>query len=442
MSEALRIGVAGLGTVGAGVLKILAAQGDRLTAVCGRSVEVVAVSARDRNRDRGVDLSSMRWEDDPMALAAASDIDLVVELIGGSEGIAKDLTEAALKSGKHVVTANKAMVAHHGVALAKLAEASGVALNYEAAVAGGIPIVKAMREGLAANEIASIHAILNGTCNYILTEMEETGRDFADVLKDAQDLGYAEADPSFDVGGIDAAHKLAILATLAFGTELDFDTVHIEGIETISATDIHFAAEFGYKIRLLAIAEKIGDGLVQRVHPALVPVGTPLAAVSGVYNAVAVDGDRIGHAVLEGRGAGEGPTASAVLSDLIDIARGLVVSPFMLPVDRLKAKAPSAMAQHKSAYYLRLRAVDRAGSMAAITKALAEASVSIERIVQRGPKGDKKGGGSDASGRLPVVFVTHECDEATMVRAMDLLKAHEDVAGEPLMIRIEDGELR
>ena len=437
MSEALRIGVAGLGTVGGGVLKILAAQGNRLAAICGRPIEVVAVSARDRNKDRGVDLTSMRWEDDPMALATAGDIDLVVELIGGSEGIAKDLTEAALKAGKHVVTANKAMLAHHGVALAKLAEANGVALNYEAAVAGGIPIVKAMREGLAANEIASIHAILNGTCNYILTEMEETGRDFADVLKDAQALGYAEADPSFDVGGIDAAHKLAILATLAFGTELDFDAVHIEGIEAISATDIQFVAEFGFKIRLLAIAEKMDGGVVQRVHPALVPVGTPLAAVSGVYNAVAVDGDRVGHVVIEGRGAGEGPTASAVLSDLIDIARGLVVAPFILPVANLRAKAPSAMASHKSAYYLRLRAVDRAGSMAAITKALAEASVSIERIVQRGPKG-----GGDASGRLPVVFITHECDETTMARAMDLLKAHEDVAGEPLMIRIEDGELR
>ncbi|MAM93747.1 homoserine dehydrogenase [Parvibaculum sp.] len=435
MSNSLRIGIAGLGTVGAGVVKILAERSTHLTAACGRPLELVAVSARDKTRDRGIDLSGVRWEDDPMALASAGDIDLVVELIGGSEGIARELVEASLKAGKHVATANKALVAHHGTALAQAAESKGVALNYEAAVAGGIPIVKAMREALAGNEIRSIHGILNGTCNYILTEMETTGRDFADVLKDAQDLGYAEADPTFDVGGIDAAHKLAILASLAFGTEVDFDNVHIEGIEKISATDIAFAKDFGFKVKLLAIAEKSDDGIVQRVHPALVPEGTPLAAVSGVYNAVAVDGDRVGHLVLEGRGAGEGPTASAVLSDIVDIARGLIVAPFIVPATKLKAPARPLMEAHKSSFYLRLRAVDRAGSMAAITRALAEASISIERIVQRGGKGDD-------SGRLPVVFVTHETDESTMARARTLLAQHEDVAGTPLMIRIEDGELR
>ncbi|PKQ04546.1 MAG: homoserine dehydrogenase, partial [Alphaproteobacteria bacterium HGW-Alphaproteobacteria-12] len=276
-----------------------------------------------------------------------------------------------------------------------------------------------------------------GTCNYILTEMETTGRDFADVLKDAQDLGYAEADPTFDVGGIDAAHKLAILATLAFGTEVDFGNVHIEGIEKISATDIAFARDFGFKVKLLAIAEKAEGGIVQRVHPALVPAGTPLAAVSGVYNAVAIDGDRVGHVVLEGRGAGEGPTASAVLSDLVDIARGLVVPPFVVPAARLKAPAKALMDAHESSFYLRLRAVDRAGSMAEITRALAEASISIERIVQRGEP-EKKGG----EGRLPVVFITHRTDERTMARARTLLAKHEDVAGTPLVIRIEDGELR
>ena len=435
MTEALRIGIAGLGTVGAGVVKIMAARGSHLAAACGREIRLVAVTARDRKKDRGINLAGVRWEDDPMALAAAGDIDLVVELIGGSEGVARDLVEASLKAGKHVATANKALVAHHGTALAQLAEASNAALNYEAAVAGGIPIVKAMREALAGNEIRSVHGILNGTCNYILTEMETTGRDFADVLKDAQELGYAEADPSFDVGGIDAAHKLAILASLAFGTEVDFANVHIEGIEKISATDIAFAAEFGFKVKLLAIAEKGDDGIVQRVHPALVPVGTPLAAVSGVYNAVAVDGDRVGHLVLEGRGAGEGPTASAVISDVVDIARGMIVPPFIVPAARLRPRAKPLMDTHKSSFYLRLRAVDRAGSMAAITKALAEASISIERIVQRGGKGDD-------SGRLPVVFITHETDEATMARARALLAQHEDVAGTPLVIRIEDGELR
>ncbi len=435
MSKPLRIGIAGLGTVGAGVVKILAARGEHLAAASGRALELVAVCARDKAKDRGIDLSGVRWEDDPMALAAADDIDLVVELIGGSEGIARDLVEASLKAGKHVATANKALIAHHGTALARLAEEKGVALNYEAAVAGGIPIVKTMRESLAGNEIRSIHGILNGTCNYILTEMETTGRDFADVLKDAQDLGYAEADPTFDVGGIDAAHKLAILASLAFGTEVDFANVHIEGIEKISATDIAFAKEFGFKVKLLAIAEKSEAGIVQRVHPALVPEGTPLAAVSGVYNAVAVDGDRVGHLVLEGRGAGEGPTASAVLSDIVDVARGLIVPPFIVPATKLKAPAKPLMDTHKSSFYLRLRAVDRAGSMAEITRALAEASISIERIVQRGGK-------SDESGRMPVVFITHETDEGTMARARALLAKHEDVAGTPLVIRIEDGELR
>lgn len=435
MSKPLRIGIAGLGTVGAGVVKILAARGERLAAASGRALELAAVSARSKTKDRGIDLTGVRWEDDPMALAAADDIDLVVELIGGSEGIARELVEAALRAGKHVATANKALIAHHGTALARLAEAKGVALNYEAAVAGGIPIVKTMREALAGNEIRSIHGILNGTCNYILTEMEMTGRDFADVLKDAQDLGYAEADPSFDVGGIDAAHKLAILASLAFGTEVDFANVHIEGIEKISATDIAFAKEFGFKVKLLAIAEKSEAGIVQRVHPALVPEGTPLAAVSGVYNAVAIDGDRVGHLVLEGRGAGEGPTASAVLSDIVDVARGLIVPPFIVPATKLKAPAKPLMDTHKSSFYLRLRAVDRAGSMAEITRALAEASISIERIVQRGGK-------SDESGRMPVVFITHETDEGTMARARALLAKHEDVAGTPLVIRIEDGELR
>ncbi len=438
MTDALRIGIAGLGTVGAGVVKILAARGSHLAAASGRAIELVAVSARDKAKDRGIDLKGVRWEDDPLALAKADDIDLVVELIGGSEGVARDLVEASLKAGKHVATANKALVAHHGTALARLAEKANVALNYEAAVAGGIPIVKTMREALAGNEIRSIHGILNGTCNYILTEMETTGRDFADVLKDAQELGYAEADPTFDVGGIDAAHKLAILASLAFGTEVDFGNVHIEGIEKISATDIAFAAEFGFKVKLLAIAEKGESGVVQRVHPALVPEGTPLAAVSGVYNAVAVDGDRVGHLVLEGRGAGEGPTASAVISDIVDIARGLIVPPFIVPAAKLKAPAKAPLDTHKSSFYLRLRAVDRAGSMAEITRALAQASVSIERIVQRG----EKGRAGDGSGRLPVVFITHETDEGTMARARAHLAEHEDVAGTPLVIRIEDGELR
>ena len=436
MNKPLRIGVAGLGTVGVGVLKILADRRDFLAAASGRAFELAAVSARDASKNRGIDLTGIRFETDARALANAADIDVVVELIGGADGIARELVETALSNGKHVVTANKALIAQHGIALARVAEQRGVALNYEAAVAGGIPIVKALREGLAANEITSVVGILNGTCNYILTEMEATGRDFADVLKEAQALGYAEADPSFDVGGIDAAHKLAILASLAFGQEVAFDNVHIEGIEKITATDIKFAAEFGYKIKLLGIATRGQDGIEQRVHPALVPEGSPLAAVSGVFNAVAVRGDRVGLLVLEGRGAGEGPTASAVLSDLVDIARGLVMPPFIVPTSHLKPPAKMTVDASRSAYYLRFSAVDRAGSMADITRALAQASVSIERIVQRGERREGD------TGRMPVVFVTHATEEGSMRGALKHLSKHEEVAGKPLVIRIEDGESR
>jgi len=434
--QPLRIGVAGLGTVGAGVIKILSERQERLALAAGRPFEIAAVSARDPNKQRGLDLGKARWVNDARELAAAQDIDLVIELIGGAEGVARELVEAALKSGKHVVTANKALVAAHGVTLARLAEAGKVALNFEAAVAGGIPVIKTLREGLVGNQIESISGILNGTCNYILTEMEKTGRDFADVLKDAQALGYAEADPSFDVGGIDAAHKLAILASLAFGAEVDFANVSAEGIERITATDIRFAREFGYKIKLLGIASKSAAGVEQRVHPALVSEKTPLARVNGVFNAVAIRADRAGLLVLEGRGAGEGPTASAVISDVVDVARGVVLPPFILPVSSLRKPGRLAGERREGAYYLRLHAADRAGSMAEITRALAQASVSIERIVQRG---DEDG---ESKGRLPVVFVTHKTDEGTMQKALALLAEHEDVAGDPLMIRIVDAESR
>lgn len=433
--EPLKIGVAGLGTVGAGVVKILEARAAFLADASGRSIVLGAVSARDRAKDRGIDVSSVRWFDDAREMAKADDLDVIVELIGGSEGIARETVELALASGKHVVTANKALIAHHGLALARLAEEKGVSLNYEAAVAGGIPIIKALREGLAANEITSVVGILNGTCNYILTEMEKTGRDFAEVLADAQALGYAEADPTFDVGGIDAAHKLAILASLAFGTEIDFGSVHVEGIEKISATDISFAREFGYRIKLLGVARKTDTGIEQRVHPALVPDTTPLANVMGVFNAVAVEGDRVGQVVLEGRGAGEGPTASAVLSDLIDIARGFIVPPFIVPTSRLSPPRQASLDRHRGRYFLSLAAADRAGSMAAITRALADEGVSIERIIQRG------GSGKNENDRLPVVFVTHETEEGTMHRALAQLMQHQDVAGTPLMIRVE-GDVR
>ena len=431
MTIPLRIGLAGLGTVGGGVGKQLEQERERLSAVAGRPIVVTAICARDRSKNRGFDVSGAKWFDDPIAMARDGEIDVFVELMGGADGSAKAAVEAALIAGRHVVTANKALVAHHGGELAALAEKSGAALNYEAAVAGGIPIIKAIREGLVANKISSVAGILNGTCNYILTEMEGTGADFADVLNDAQRLGYAEADPSFDVGGTDAAHKLAILASLAFGTKVDFPSVFVEGIETIGAEDIQFAAEFGYRIKLLGLSSLNGDGRVeQRVHPALVKQTTALAAVSGVTNAVAVHGNYVGDVVLEGAGAGEGPTASAVISDLVDIARGIVYAPFGLPYSQLSEPRPASMSGHSGGYYLRVKAVDRAGSMAEITKALADAGVSIERIVQRGDQGND-------GAWLPVVIITHTTLEATMQKALDLLSKHADVVSTPVVIRIE-----
>src|SRR5271165_874311 len=318
----LRVGIAGLGTVGAGVVKLLARQAELITARAGRPITVTAVSARDRNRDRGISLDGLIWHDDPLALAWDENVDVVVELIGGSDGPAKALAEKALAAGRPLVTANKALLAVHGVALAQAAEAASLPLAYEAAVAGGIPVIKALREGLAANRISRVAGILNGTCNYILTVMRERGREFAEVLADAQRLGYAEADPSFDIDGIDAAHKLAILAALAFGRPVAFDAVHVEGIRSISALDIAFAAELGYRIKLLGIAGVTDGAIEARVHPCMVPQSSPIATVDGVFNAVVAEGDFVGRVMLEGRGAGARPTASAVVADLIDIARG------------------------------------------------------------------------------------------------------------------------
>ncbi|MBM3573873.1 MAG: homoserine dehydrogenase, partial [Alphaproteobacteria bacterium] len=320
MTQPLKIAIAGLGTVGAGVLKLLAEHAELIAARCGRRLVVTAVSARDRKRDRGVDLTGVRWYQDAAALAADPEIEIVVELIGGAEGVARQLCEAALDAGKHVVTANKALLAHHGTALATLAEGKGRTLAFEASVAGGIPIVKSLREGLAANRLSRIYGILNGTCNYILTTMREQRREFAEVLAEAQKLGYAEADPSFDVDGTDAAHKLAILTSLAFGAAVDLNGVHIEGIRHVSSLDIDYADELGYRIKLLGIARRTEHGIEQRVHPCMVPKGTPIAHVEGVYNAVVAEGDYVGRVVHEGRGAGAGPTASAVVADLLDIA--------------------------------------------------------------------------------------------------------------------------
>ncbi|MHA7065166.1 homoserine dehydrogenase [Azospirillum argentinense] len=424
----LKIAVAGLGTVGAGVLKLLERQADLIEQRCGRRIEVVAVSARSRGKDRGVDLSTVEWYDDPVALAAHPGVDVVVELIGGSEGPAKETVELALERGRHVVTANKALLAHHGTALAAKAEAAGLAIGFEAAVAGGIPIIKGLREGLAGNRVSEVHGILNGTCNYILTEMRTTGRDFADVLADAQKLGYAEADPSFDIDGVDAAHKLAILTSVAFGTPVDFKSVHVEGIRHVSAVDFDYADALGYRIKLLGIARRTDHGIEQRVHPCMVPKAAPIAAVDGVFNAVIAQGDFVDRVLFVGRGAGEGPTASAVVADLIDIARGRSTPTFGVPAAQLSEAQPSPMEARRGSYYVRLMVVDRPGVIADVAAAMRDQNVSMEQFLQRGRAPGEA---------VPVVLTTHDTEEAAMQRALATIADKESVVEPPRMIRIE-----
>ncbi len=427
MNSVLRIGVAGLGTVGAGLVKLLSANDDLIAARCGRRIEVTAVAARDHAKDRGFSKSRFVWFKDPVELAASPDIDVFVELIGGTD-VAAAAVEAALNAGKHVVTANKALIAAKGADLAKTAEKWGLSLNFEAAAAGGIPIVKALREGLAGNEISRVIGILNGTCNYILTQMEETGRSFAEVLSEAQALGYAEADPTLDVGGGDTAHKLAILASLAFGTVPDMDGVYTQGIERISPIDIAFAREFGHRIKLLGIASMTPNGLEARVHPAMIPLGTPLADVMGVLNGVLTESSAAGQSVFEGRGAGGGPTASAVVSDLIDIARGSKVAPFGVPSGALKTPARANLGERQGTFYLRFDVLDKPGVLATIAQCLADKHVSIESMIQRGRAPDEKVG---------IVIITHDARESDVIGAIKAVEAAGAVVEPPCMIRME-----
>jgi homoserine dehydrogenase len=430
MTRPLTVALAGLGTVGGGVLKMLRDNADIVTARAGRPIAVTAVSARDRSKDRGSPMSGLHWYENPVALAADPGVDVVVELIGGSDGPALALAEATLGAGKPLVTANKALLAVHGAALARLAEERGVALGFEAAVAGGIPVIKALREGLAGNRISAVAGILNGTCNYILTQMRERGREFAEVLADAQKLGYAETNPSFDIDGIDAAHKLAILAALAFGRPVAFKDVHIEGIRRISAVDIAFASELGYRIKLLGIARQTEAGIETRVHPCMVPGSTPIATVDGVFNAVVAEGDFVGRVMLEGRGAGAGPTGSAVVADLIDIARNRL-TPVWGAAGSALSQAPSVpMSSHVGPYYLRLMVVDRPGVIADVTAILRDMGVSLESMLQRGRSPGEA---------VPVVLVTHETKESAMRAALDRIGALPTVMEEPTLIRIEAG---
>ena len=428
MTRPLAIAVAGLGTVGAGVVKLLRTNADIIAARAGRPIAITAVSARERNRDRGISLSGLRWYEDPVALAADPQVDVVVECIGGSEGPARALVEAAIAAGKHVVTANKALLAVHGAALAQASEARGTALAFEAAVAGGIPAIKALREGLAANRIQRVAGILNGTCNYILTVMREQKREFAEVLTEAQKLGYAEADPSFDIDGIDAAHKLAILAALAFGRPVDFGAVHVEGIREVSALDIALAEELGYRIKLLGIARREDGGISTRVHPCMVPISAPIARVDGVFNAVVAEGDFVGRVMMEGRGAGEGPTASAVVADVIDIARGRFTPVWGAEAAALTPEPSFPMDRHTGAYYLRLMVVDRPGVIADVTGVLRDHAISLESMLQRGRAPGEA---------VPVVLTTHETSEASVRAALKRIAELNTVMEKPALIRIE-----
>ena len=437
MAQALRVGVAGLGTVGASVVRILARQDNALTQRCGRAVRVTALSARDRSKDRGLDLSRYAWFEDPVDLARSGDVDCVVELVGGSDGAAKATIETAIASGKHVVTANKALLAKHGLSLARAAEERGVALAFEASAAGGIPVIKTLREALPGNTISRLYGILNGTCNYILSRMELEGLTFEACLADAQRLGYAEADPTFDVDGFDTAHKLAILTSLAFGTEIDSEAVYVEGISKIAPLDLAMAKELGYRIKLLGVAERTKTGIEQRVHPTMVPRTSAIAQVMGVTNAVTIDADAVKELTLIGPGAGGDATASAVVADIADLASNTVQAPFGRPVDRLE-KAPRApMQRHEGGYYIRLTVHDRPGVAAGVATRMAEADISLESILQKRSETAAKDPHGRSGAPVPLVLITYAATEAAIRSALDKIGGDGLVAEPPQVIRIE-----
>ncbi|MCL4108766.1 UNVERIFIED_CONTAM: hypothetical protein GTU68_049107 [Idotea baltica] len=427
MTTPLRLGIAGLGTVGVGVLKIVRQKANVLAARTGRPIVITAVSARSQGKDRGVSLSDYAWEDDPVALATRDDVDVFVELMGGSDGPAKAATEAALAAGKDVVTANKAMLALHGQTLAEQAEAAGQVIRFEAAVAGGIPIIKSLTEGLAGNDVERVMGVMNGTCNYILTRMENAGLPYDEVFEEANKLGYLEADPTLDVGGIDAGHKLALLSSIAFGTKVNFEGMELEGIERISIADIRHAAELGFRIKLLGVAQMTGRGLEQRMSPCLVPATSPLGQLENATNMVVVEGDAVGQVVLRGAGAGEGPTASAVMGDVCDIARNLRIPVFGQSATSL-FDAPAAVATTPAPYYLRMELQDKPGALARVAKVLGEVGISIDRMRQRGHDEET----------APVLIVTHKTTRANLDLALKGFQETGVVIGDPVALRIEN----
>ena len=427
MTKPLRIALAGLGTVGTGVIRLINENGSMIAEKAGRPIEITAVSAQNRNRDRGVDLTPYIWAESLEALVDNENVDCVVEMIGGSDGPALQLAKSSLESGKSFVTANKAMIAHHGMELASLAESKGLSLKYEAAVAGGIPVIKGLRDGASANRIERVYGILNGTCNYILTTMEKHGSDFNAVLKDAQDLGYAEADPSFDIDGVDAAHKLAILAGTSFGNSLDFGGVEIAGIRNVMAADIGQAKALGYRIRLLGMA-RIDDGkLFQRVNPYLVPESHPLAHIEGSTNAVVAEGNYAGRLMFQGAGAGDGPTASAVVADLVDIARGETGSVFAVPADKMVPMERAESGNRKGKSYVRFVVADKPGVLAEITAAMRDAEVSIESLIQTQ---------KTEEGSVLISMVTHNSLERDVTQSLEKLSSSDSLQGPPVVMHL------
>lgn len=438
MNAPLRIGVAGLGNVGTALIRLLSRHGNDLAVRTGRAISVASVSARDRRKDRGVDLSPFAWFDDPIALAKDPNSEVFVELIGGADGVAHASVKAAIDAGKHVVTANKALLAEHGVSLARAAEERGVSLNFEAAAAGGIPIIKTLRESLAGNTVNRVFGILNGTCNYILTRMEQDKISFDEALAAAQKLGYAEVDPTFDVGGHDTAHKLALLTSIAFGSEIDAGSIYVEGISSITPADLEAADELGYRIKLLGVASRTDSGIEQRVHPTMVPRASAIARIDGVTNAVAVEGDFVGQLVLSGPGAGGDATASSVMSDIADIARGDRVGTFGRPASSLEPYRQAAIRRHEGGYYIRLSVYDRPGAFAAIAQRMADAQISLESIVQR--RRAAKTSAPDLvvpEAPAPVILITYETTEAAVRSALEAIQADGHITSDPQVIRIE-----
>jgi len=432
MADAFRVGIAGLGTVGVGTLTILSSRANELALAAGRPIKVTAVASRDRARDRGIDLSGFAWFEDPVALAKSPAIDVFVETIGGAEGPAHEAVKAALAAKKPVVTANKALLAKHGAALARLAEQNGVAIAFEPAAAGGIPVIKALKESLVGNRISRVSGIMNGTCNYILSRMEAEGLTFAECLKDAQRLGYAEADPTFDVEGFDTAHKLALLTSLAFGTEVDAEAIYVEGISGVTPLDLKMADELGYRIKLLGVAERTAQGIEQRVHPTMVPKSAQLAQVMGVLNAVSVLADPVGELTFVGPGAGAGATGSAVVGDIVDLARGGMVATFGRPSGSLDKAVRAPMRQHEGGYYIRMQVLDRPGAAATIATRMAERGISLESILQKGARDRVQNGAS-----VPVVLITYATHESAIAEALAAIAADGVLDGAPQSIRIE-----